>query len=150
MFGRTLEEIRSLGRNGLVDRTDPRLHEALSDRARKFAARAEITMLRAGGDKFPAEITSAVFIDQNGQQKTSMIIRDITEKRRAEQDYRTFFRQMADGFVVQEILRDGEGMPRDYRIISVNPAFARMTAAGRKDYRQDGRRGAAGLRVALA
>ncbi len=127
MFGRTLEEIRSLGRNGLVDRTDPRLHEALSDRARKFAARAEITMLRAGGDKFPAEITSAVFIDQNGQQKTSMIIRDITEKRRAEQDYRTFFRQMADGFVVQEILRDGEGMPRDYRIISVHPAFARMT-----------------------
>ena len=127
MFGRTLEEIRCLGRNGLVDRTDPRLLEALNYRARNFAARAEITMVRAGGDKFPAEITSTVFIDQSGQQKTSMIIRDITEKRRAEQDYQTFFRQMVEGFVVQEILRDVEGTPKDYRILSVNPAFLRMT-----------------------
>ena len=49
---------------------------------------AEITMLRANGDKFPAEITSTVFVDASGQQKTSMIIRDITERKRAEEALR--------------------------------------------------------------
>jgi PAS domain S-box-containing protein len=33
MFGRSLEEIRKLGRNGLVDLTDPRLRAALKERA---------------------------------------------------------------------------------------------------------------------
>ncbi|NPU84349.1 MAG: PAS domain S-box protein [Syntrophaceae bacterium] len=84
MFGRSLEGIRSVGRNGLVDVTDPRLNEALSERAHTGGGMAEITMLRANGDKFPAEITSTVFADTSGQQKTSMIIRDVTERKRAE------------------------------------------------------------------
>jgi PAS domain S-box-containing protein len=88
MFGRSLEEIRSVGRNGLVDMTDPRLQAALDERARRGVRMAEITMLRANGDKFPVEITSAVFVDANGQQKTSMIIRDITDRKRAEEALR--------------------------------------------------------------
>jgi PAS domain S-box-containing protein len=85
MFGRSLEVIRSVGRNGLVDMTDPRLQAALNERARRGAGIAEISMLRPNGDKFPAEITSAVFADASGQQKTSMIIRDITDRKRAEE-----------------------------------------------------------------
>ncbi len=84
MFGRSLEELKKIGRNGLADTTDPHLHAALSERARKGSEMAEITMLRADGAKFPVEITSAIFVDLSGQQKTSMIIRDVTERKRAE------------------------------------------------------------------
>ncbi|MHC1725771.1 MAG: PAS domain S-box protein [Syntrophobacteraceae bacterium] len=85
MFGRSLDEIKNAGRNGLADMTDPRLHTALSERARTGVASGEITMLRANGDKFPVEITSTVFVDARGRQKTSMIIRDISERKRSEE-----------------------------------------------------------------
>ena len=85
MFGRSLDEIKNVGRSGLVDMTDPRLNTALSERARTGLAIAEITMLRANGDKFPVEVTSTVFVDASGRQKTSMIIRDISERKRTEE-----------------------------------------------------------------
>ena len=85
MFGRSPEDIKSFGRSGLVDMADQRLHTALSERALKGFAHAEITMLRANGDKFPAEVTSTVFVDASGRRKTSMIIRDISERKRSEE-----------------------------------------------------------------
>jgi PAS domain S-box-containing protein len=94
MFGRSLEEIQSVGRKDLVDMTDPRLNVALSKRARRGTAMAEITMLRANGEKFPVEISSTVFVDESGQQKTSMIIHDITERKKAEEELRVSRGQM--------------------------------------------------------
>ncbi|MBN1661990.1 MAG: PAS domain S-box protein [Deltaproteobacteria bacterium] len=88
MFGRTVEDIRRVGRGGLVDEADPRLHEALKERAGKGSVEAEITMLRAGGEKFPAEVKSVIFVDESGRKKTSMIIRDLTDRRRAEEALR--------------------------------------------------------------
>lgn len=85
MFGRSLEEMKKTGRRGLADTTDPRLRAALNERLRKGSELAEITMLRADGTKFPVEITSAIFVDRDCRQKTSMIIRDITERKRAEE-----------------------------------------------------------------
>lgn len=85
MFGRSLDEIKNVGRSGLVDVTDPRLSAALNERARRGLATSEITMLRANGDKFPAEITSTIFVDASGRQKTSMIIRDISERKRSDE-----------------------------------------------------------------
>ena len=86
MFGRSREEIVRIGRNGLVVRTDPHLHTALESRAAYGDATAEIMMIRANGEKFPVEITSAMFVDVSGQQKTSIIIRDITERRQREEE----------------------------------------------------------------
>jgi PAS domain S-box-containing protein len=85
MLGRSVEDIRSVGRAGLVDVTDPRLAHALAERARTGSKTAEITMLRANGDKFEAEVTSTIFVDAKGEQKTSMIIRDVTERKRIEE-----------------------------------------------------------------
>jgi len=127
MFGRSLEEIRRAGRDGLVDVTDPRLHATLRERARKSAASTEITLLRANGEKFSAEVTSTIFVDAKGRHKTSMIVRDMTERRKAEQDYQRLFREMLDGFALHEIICDEQGNPVDYRFLAVNPAFERMT-----------------------
>ncbi len=41
--------------------------------------------------------------------------------------YRDLFATMVEGFAVHEILLDAQGVPCDYRFLSVNPAFERLT-----------------------
>ncbi len=53
--------------------------------------------------------------------------RDITARRRAEDDYRMLFREMRDGLALQEIICDETGRPVDYRFLAVNPSFERLT-----------------------
>ena len=49
-------------------------------------AKGEITFLRKDGSKFPGEIASVVFRDANGEERTSMTVRDLSESKRAEAD----------------------------------------------------------------
>ncbi|NLF23292.1 MAG: PAS domain S-box protein [Lentisphaerae bacterium] len=44
-----------------------------------------------------------------------------------EHDYRTLFQRMLNGFAVHELIYDTAGRPVDYRFLSVNPAFERLT-----------------------
>jgi len=54
-------------------------------------------------------------------------IEDITEKYTAEQNYQMLFREMLDGFALHEIICDDTGNPVNYRFLTVNPAFERLT-----------------------
>lgn len=80
IFQMTEEEICTAGRFGLVDLSDPKLMELIQERQRTGRAQGEITLIRKDGSKLPAEITSAVFKDGYGHERTSMIFRDITER----------------------------------------------------------------------
>lgn len=63
-----------------------------------------------------------------GRAATVMLIgRDITKTRKVEQDYRTLFEKMLDGFAVHEIILNNEGRPTDYLFLAVNPAFENLT-----------------------
>ena len=48
-------------------------------------------------------------------------------RKRAEQDYRTLFHEMLEGFAVHEMICDAGGKPVDYRFLAVNPSFERLT-----------------------
>ncbi len=85
MFGRDEEEICRMGREGVVDPTDPRLAAALEERRRTGAFKGELTLVRNDGTKFLAEISSTMFRDSRGVERASMIIRDVTERKRAEE-----------------------------------------------------------------
>jgi len=84
MFGRTVKEIKEVGRNGLVDVSDSLVQKGLEERARKGKVQGEITMIRGDDTRFPVEISSAMYTDENGEQRSSMIIRDITGRKQAE------------------------------------------------------------------
>jgi len=88
MFGRTEEEICRVGRDGVVDLEDPRLKEFLETRKKKDKARAEVNLLKKDGSKFPAEVSSALFKDTDGNIRSSMIVRDVTERKLAEEELR--------------------------------------------------------------
>lgn len=83
LFGRSEEELCAVGRNGVVDASDPRLLAALAERKEKGRFRGELTLVDADGRRFPAEVSSIVFTASDGRPMTSLIVRDITERKLA-------------------------------------------------------------------
>jgi PAS domain S-box-containing protein len=85
IFERTLDEIITGGRSGIVDKSDPRLVLALEERERTGKFIGELTFIRKSGVTFPGEVSTAVFKNNNGYNMTSMIIRDVTERKLTEE-----------------------------------------------------------------
>ena len=120
MFGYREEDFRQMGREGLVDASDPRLPAALAQRAKEGWFRGELTMIASDGRRFPAELSSSVFRSHDGSEMTSLLIRDITELKRLEQQLRID----ATVFESQEgmLVTDAQGT-----ILRVNKAFCAIT-----------------------
>ncbi|WP_414469965.1 PAS domain S-box protein [Methanobacterium sp. ACI-7] len=89
MFGYTAEEICNLGRSGILDIEDPRLPRMLEERASTGKTKGELTFIRSDGSKFPGDVSTSIFKDRNGNDRTSMIIRDVTERKEAEEKLRS-------------------------------------------------------------
>ena len=84
MLGYTEDELRAIGRAAVVDASDPHLAEALAERERTGRLRIELRLIRKSGANFSAELSSLVYKDREGRAMTSMVIRDITERKRTE------------------------------------------------------------------
>lgn len=85
MFGRTETEIIAIGSNGLIDPEDSRLQEFAELRKKTDFLRGELRFVRHDGTTFPGEFSSTVFRDAYGRERTSLIIRDVTERKRIEE-----------------------------------------------------------------
>jgi len=94
MLQQTEEEIIRRGRDLVVDTTDPRLASALEERARTGRFKGELTFKRKDGTRFPADVSSNIFTDRNGQPRTSMIIRDVTERNLTEAQRETLIGEL--------------------------------------------------------
>lgn len=124
MFGRSEQEIIEGGRNGLIDTADPRLAAALDERAHTGRFIGELTFLRRGGERFLGEVASALFTDHRGQQRASMIVRDITERKRAEEALRQSeekYRLLVDNQTDLIVKVDQEG-----RFQFVSPSYCKL------------------------
>jgi PAS domain S-box-containing protein len=124
LFGMTEEELRRSGRGAIVDASDPRLSGSIDERMRLGRAQTELTFVRRDGSKFEGHVSSTVFSDSAGNQKTSMIIQDLTERKRAEEEI--LFRNIVLT-TQQEASVDGIlVVDRDSRIVSHNRRFLEM------------------------
>lgn len=88
IFNMTEKEICEGGRASLVDMSDPNLPILLLQRKEKGRSSGELRFKRKDGSVFPGEITSVIFKDRNGNERSSMIIRDISERKFAESKVR--------------------------------------------------------------
>jgi PAS domain S-box-containing protein len=86
IFGRTREEILVEEHNRLIDVTDPRFTDLITERKRNGKAQGELTARRKDGTLFPIEVSSMVFQNRQGDARTCMIIRDISGRKTAESE----------------------------------------------------------------
>ena len=85
LLGYTQSELRVLGRQGLTDPADPRVATLLEEHRRGGNARGELRMRRKDGSWVPVEVSSTTFRDRSGAPCASLIVRDITDRKRAEE-----------------------------------------------------------------
>lgn len=124
LFGRTEEELCKMGRSGLVDISDPMLPKLLEERKRNGYATGELTFLKEDGSKFQVELSSVIFKDKDGLERTSMVIRDLTEQKLAEealQESQGLYHSLVKHMPAGIFRKDSEG-----RYIFVNSVFCEL------------------------
>ncbi|MDP2659240.1 MAG: PAS domain S-box protein, partial [Dehalococcoidia bacterium] len=130
MLGRTEEEICRLGRAGVVDSADPRLSAALEERARTGRFTGELNLLHVDGTRFPCEVSSSIFRDKDGNLQSSVSLRDVSERKRAEevlQESEKRFRQLIENVSDIIMALDSSGIiryesPAIERVLGYTPA----------------------------
>ncbi|MBD3274492.1 MAG: PAS domain S-box protein [Candidatus Marinimicrobia bacterium] len=88
LFQMTQQEIIDGGRSALLDGDDERLPEALEEREKNGNFVGELNFKKKDGSIFPGEVSSVIYTDAEGHIFTSMIIRDITERKKMEEAIR--------------------------------------------------------------
>lgn len=86
MFGMTEEELMVTGRRGITNSGDTRWESALQERELTGGVVAEATCVRESGEVFPVEVSSV--IARQEPMRTFLIVRDVTERKRAEEELR--------------------------------------------------------------
>lgn len=123
MFGMTEAEIIQSGRNGIVDIDDPELEKLLKEREKSGRVRGLLHFKRSNGIRFLAEVSNSLFYDHEGNPRTSMIIRDISEWRKAEE----VLRESEEKYrLIVENANDGIEITQNDHIIFCNTRFAEM------------------------
>ena len=94
---------------------------------------------RKDGSVFPVEVSSRG-ADMDGRRVLLSVIRDISERKRAEADlraereqYQMLFDKLVEAFALHEVILDRTGAVVDYRFLDANPAFETMTGLKRED-----------------
>jgi PAS domain S-box-containing protein len=94
MFGCTEAELCALGRDGVFDPADrERAAVAVAGRATAGQIRTVLSYRRRDGTTFPGEVSSRIFTDAAGEQRTCVVLRDITEREQMQERLAGHLRQ---------------------------------------------------------
>ena len=85
LFRCTEAELRTIGLRGIADWNDPSVQAAIAALGSAGRFQGELSLTRQGGERFPAEVSSQVFTSENELPMTSMVVRDITDRKMADQ-----------------------------------------------------------------
>jgi PAS domain S-box-containing protein len=88
LFGYLLNELRALGRSAVVDLLDPRIREAMAQRRETGRFQGVLSMRRKDGSRFAVALSSVLYTDSSGEQRSSMFVRDLTEQEQREEALR--------------------------------------------------------------
>jgi len=89
MLGRSEKEICRLGRNGIVEQ-NKQLIEAVRKRRESGNFFGELTFIKKDGTSFTGEVSASVFTNSDGREFTTLIIRDISERKKSERKFFEF------------------------------------------------------------
>ncbi len=81
LFGYRVDEIRELGRSGIIDSESPELNDRLGERAETGSTSGELIGIHKSGKKIPCEFSSVVFENIDGETLSTVMMVDITERK---------------------------------------------------------------------
>lgn len=120
MFGYTQEEFKNLRREDCVLQTNEFI-ELIEERNKKGFVQGEQICIKKNGEQFPCEFSSVCFTDLTGEERMSTIIRDISAKKKVEEELQKLS-AIASETLSPILITDVER-----RIQWVNAAFTRVT-----------------------
>jgi PAS domain S-box-containing protein len=118
------EEVLAAGHDGVFDPSDARLELALEEQRNVGKFRGELRLLRRNRASFTAEVSINAYQDEAGGERLGIVFRDITERKRAEEELRRSeaqFRVMVENALDLIALCD---LDNTFRY--VNPALEQM------------------------
>ena len=80
MFGYTEEEIKILGRDGIIDTTGPHFSLMLHERFEEGKLKGVVTGIRKNGERFPMEISSVILKEDDGEVFAGTLATDISKQ----------------------------------------------------------------------
>lgn len=144
VLGYTVSEIERMGENVIEilmhpDDLDVYIRETLTkyqELEDNQLIEHEYRMKHKSGNWIWLRSKESVFLrNEDGSPKQIFgIVSDINKQkiteariRKSEEEYRSLFNQMLDGCALHEIICDDQGNPVDYRFLSINPSFEKLT-----------------------
>ncbi len=130
MFGMNETEIKQTRRDGIAI-MDEKLASALIDREKIGRALVEVNYKRKDGSTFVAETSFGTFIDSDGTLSHSTIIRDISERKKAEEALalsKATFEAYLEGCPISVFTADPDG-----KYLYVNDAAVKMLGYSKEE-----------------
>lgn len=133
LFGYSEQELRGLGRSGILDPEDPRLSVALQERRRTGRVQGrELTAIRKGGERFQVEVSSVIL--PGPPEHAFELLRDITGRKQAEQalkESEQLYRTIGESIPYGSWVTDATGF-----CTYTSPSFLEMTGMTMDQFQQ--------------
>jgi PAS domain S-box-containing protein len=120
MFGYSEQELRKIGRKGIIDHSDENIQQKLIERDKKGSVQGELTGIRKDGRRFPIEFSSTLFSIGNKNLYSYTLINDISERKRTEMEISLMINNTDEGFVL---------LDKRLNIINFNSQFREINKA---------------------
>lgn len=152
IFGYKGEELVKLRKSELadlrelLDPNNPQLQVCLKNKVTEGNFKGEVTFIRKDGTKFPAEVSAINFKDKNGNERISMVIREVKERQKVEtacgvahhqQDRIAFSKSFQENKLLADLLETSDQpfgvVYPDGSMGYVNEAFERLVGYSRDE-----------------
>ncbi|MBD3197137.1 MAG: PAS domain S-box protein [Candidatus Lokiarchaeota archaeon] len=107
---------------------------------KKGEAKSELRYRAKNGEVLWFELKGKFFKTSNGEQKSLIISRDISERKEteatlkeSEKKYRSLFKNIPEGFAFHKLIYDENHSPIDYIFLEINATFEKITGLKKKN-----------------
>ena len=111
MFGYSEGELKQVGRQGIIDLTDPGFQKLYAERKEHGRIKGELIGIKKNGERFPIEVYSSILKDDKGNEFSYTIINDISERKKSEREINLLMNNTDEAFLLFD---------KELKIISFN------------------------------
>jgi PAS domain S-box-containing protein len=142
LLEREPEEVVAAARGAVFDLSDPRLELALEEQRQTGRFKGELRLLRRDGDTFPAEVLLAAYKDELGDERTVIVFRDISERKKMERRFReaeTRFRTLVEQIPAVTYIEAIDQEERTTNLLYMSPQVETMFGYSPEEWMSDPR-----------